>query len=120
MKRFALTCMLKDDPQILEKYDAHHADPWPQVTRGGYDAGIRRVFIYRIKCRLFMFMETVDDFDSNRDLYKYRSDPKCAQWDDLMRTFQTHVPEAEPGTTWVQMQEIHAVENGQVLAGAGG
>ena len=78
----------------------------------------RRLFVYRIKRRLFMFMETVDDFDPDRGFFNYRSDPKVREWDDLMRSFQTNVPEAEPGTTWVQMQEFHAVENGRVLPGS--
>ena len=55
MKRFAMTCMLRDDPGIIQKYEAYHADPWPEVIHGGYDAGVRRVFIYgsTVSCLCF-------------------------------------------------------------------
>ena len=111
MKRIAMTCLLKDDPSAIEAYDQYHANPWPEVVEGGYRAGIRRVFIYRIGQRLFLFMETVDDFDMARDMPKYMEHPKAKEWDELMRTFQTNVPEAEQGTTWVEMKEIHAIDH---------
>ena len=110
MKRFAMTCQLKDEPGIIEKYENHHANAWPEVVEGTLRCGVSRVFIYRIGHRLFMFMETPDDFDMERDMPKYMEDPKAQEWDALMRTFQTNVPEAEEGTTWVEMKEIYALE----------
>ena len=44
-----------------------------------------------------MFMETVDDFDMERDMPKYMEDPKAREWDLLMRTFQEPVPGAPAG-----------------------
>jgi L-rhamnose mutarotase len=112
MKRFALTCMLKDEPGIIEKYENYHAHPWPEVIKGSYACGVRRTFIYRIEHRLFMFFEAVDDFDLERDVPKYMEagGPKAKEWDELMRTFQTNVPEAPPGTTWVPLTEIYALD----------
>ena len=52
-------------------------------------------------------METTDDFDIERIL----EHPRVKEWDQLMRTFQTNVPEAEPGTTWIEMKEIQAVDH---------
>jgi L-rhamnose mutarotase len=54
-----------------------------------------------------MFMETVDDFDMERDMPKYMENPKAREWDTLMRTFQEPVPGAPAGSTWVQMKEIY-------------
>ena len=110
MKRFAMTCQLKDEPGILEKYQDYHANVWPEVVQGTLNCGVQRVFIYRIGHRLFMFMETGDDFDMDRDMPKYMEDPKAQEWDALMRTFQTNVPEAEEGTTWVEMEELYTLE----------
>ena len=110
MKRFATTCQLKNEPGIIEKYEHYHANVWPEVVKGCFDCGVQRVFIYRIGHRLFMFMETGDDFDMERDMPKYMEDPKAKEWDELMRTFQTHVPEAQNGTTWVDMKEVFALE----------
>jgi L-rhamnose mutarotase len=40
----------------------------------------------------------------------YMSTPKAREWDELMRSFQEPVADAQPGETWVQMTEIYALE----------
>ena len=40
---------------------------------------------------------------------------EAADMDGSTEFITKTITNAEPGTTWVQMQEIHAVENGQVL-----
>lgn len=111
MKRFGMTCMLKDESGVIENYDAYHANPWPAIVEGNSRAGIRQVYMYRIDRRLFLFMETEDDFSLDTCADKQLVDPKAKEWDTLMRTFLTNVPEAPEGTVWVQMKEIHALEN---------
>ncbi len=106
MKRFALTVMLKDDPEIIRKYEEYHSDPWPEVLEGNYKIGVRRGFIYRYDRLLFMFLETVDDFDIERDGPKYMEDPKVRQWDEMMREFQEPVPGAPEEAKWVEMKEV--------------
>ena len=115
MKRFAMTVLLKNDPEIIRKYEEFHANPWPEVIESGYDCGIRRVFIYRYGHQLFMFLETVDDCDLGGALQKCLLDPKLRQWDEIMREMQEPVPGAPKDAKWVQMKEIHAVENGKVI-----
>lgn len=109
MKRFAQTVMLKDDPEIIRRYEEYHANPWPEVVEGVIRCGVRRTFIYRFGRQLFMFMETEDSFDMARDMPKYMENPRAKEWDVLMRTFQEPVPGAPPGSTWVQMEEIFAM-----------
>lgn len=108
MKRFAQTVLLKDDPEIIRRYEAYHANPWPEVLAGSERCGVRSTFIYRVGRQLFMFMETVDEFDFERDMPKYMEDPRAAEWDALMRGFQEPIPGAPPGQTWVLMDEIYA------------
>ncbi len=33
MKRIAMTVMLKDDPEVIRRYEELHADPWPEVLK---------------------------------------------------------------------------------------
>jgi L-rhamnose mutarotase len=113
MKRFAQTVMLKDDPEIIRQYENHHANSWPEVVEGTLKCGVRRVYIYRYGCQLFMFMETVDDFDMARDMPKYMSEPRAREWDKLMRSFQRPVVGAPEGSSWVEMKEIYALEAGR-------
>ena len=110
MKRFAQTVLLKDDPEIIRKYEEYHANPWPEVVEGGRRIGMLRAYIYRFGRQLFMFMETVDDFDLVRDMPKYMEHPRAREWDALLGSFQEPVPGAPAGSTWVQMKEVYAWE----------
>jgi len=114
MKRFAQTVMLKDDPEVIRRYEELHLHPWPEVVEGTLACGVHRVFIYRFGRLLFMYMEVPDDFDPVRDLAGYMSTPRAREWDELMRTFQEPVEGAKPGETWVRMTEIYAVESTKV------
>ncbi len=113
MRRFAQTVLLKDDPEIIRKYEAYHAHPWPETNAGLLQCGIVRMYIYRFARQLFMFMETKDDFDLERDIPKYMEHPRAKQWDELMRGFQEPVPGAPSGSTWVLMKEVYALESGE-------
>jgi L-rhamnose mutarotase len=110
MKRYTMMVMLKDDPEIIRKYEQYHANPWTETNAGLLSVGIQRMYIYRYGRHLFMFMETRDDFDMDRDLPKYMENPRAREWDELMRTFQETVPGAPEGSTWVEMKEVYALE----------
>ena len=58
MKRYAMTVMLKDDPEIIRRYEAYHANPWQETNEGLLRVGVHRMYIYRYLRTLFMFMET--------------------------------------------------------------
>ena len=103
MKRYALTATLKDDTEIIRKYEEYHANAWPEVLEGSYKCGVRRTFIYRKGRQLFMFMETVDDFDMQRDMPKYKeNNPRADEWDSMMREFMVDA--------WVEMKEVFGWE----------
>ncbi len=111
MKVYGQTLNLKDDPAIIERYLEHHRHVWPEVEQGLRAIGIRRMLIWILGRRLFMFMETEDGFDPARDFARYEaSDPKIRQWQALMASMQEPVPEAQPGALWAQMQLAYALE----------
>ncbi len=58
MKRYAMTVMLKDDPEIIRRYEAYHANPFAETNEGLLRVGVKRMYIYRFLRTLFMFMET--------------------------------------------------------------
>ncbi len=116
MKRIAMTVMLRDDPEVIRQYEELHADPWPEVLSRGYECGIRRVFIYRYGRRLFMFLEAVDEFDLKHDSARILDHPKVREWDKLTRDLQEPVPGAPSEAKWVEMKELHGVEDGRLIA----
>jgi len=113
MKQYGRTLNLKDDPSIIERYVEYHRSVWPEVERGLRSIGIERMLIWRLGRRLFMLMETVDDFDPERDFARYmESDPRIREWQTLMETFQEPVPEAKPGEWWADMELVYRLEEG--------
>jgi L-rhamnose mutarotase len=111
MKRYARTIDLNDDPETIARYDALHRDIWPEVERGLRSIGIERMLIWRLGTRLFMLMETVDDFDEPRDWARYmQSDPRIAEWQSLMESMQQPAAGAKPNEWWADMDLVFALE----------
>lgn len=108
MKTFAQTLDLVDDPERIAEYDRHHASVWPEVLRGLRAIGVRGMRIWRTGPRLFMVFEAPDDFDPARDYQSYTDDPRCREWDALMRAYQRRIPTAVPGDGdwWTTMELV--------------
>jgi len=108
MKRFALTLDLIDDPKSIEEYEQHHAKgaAWPEVTQHDIDAGILNIEIFRTGNRMFMLLETVDEFDFEEKANFDALNPKIAEWEALMWKYQQAIPWAAPGEKWVLMKRI--------------
>jgi len=107
VKQYAQTLMLKDDPAVIAAYKAHHANIWPEVAEGLRAIGITQMQIWLLGRRLFMLMETVDDFDPGSDFPRYEAGhPRRAEWQRLMESLQEPVPEAKPGEWWAAMEEV--------------
>jgi L-rhamnose mutarotase len=108
MKQYGRTLNLKNDPAIIARYVDYHRSVWPEVERGLRAIGIERMLIWRLGRRLFMFMETVDEFDPERDFTRYMdSDPRIREWQTLMETLQEPVAEAQPGEWWADMELVY-------------
>lgn len=107
MPRFGLTLNLKDDPLVIEQYKTYHRNVWPEVLESLREVGITQMDIYLLGNRLFMAIDTVDDFDPVHDFPRHLEiHPRCREWDVLMRNFQERVPEAKPGEWWATMEQV--------------
>jgi L-rhamnose mutarotase len=108
MQSFGMALNLKDDPLAVEKYKSHHQKVWPEVETALQRIGITAMKIFLIGRKLFMYMETVDDFEPQRDFPQYLKDhARCKQWDELMQTFQEKIPEAGEDEWWVRMELVY-------------
>lgn len=97
---------LDPDPDRIAEYEAHHRAVWPEVVAGLRGIGIRQMRIYRCGSRLFMTCEVPVGFDPVRDYQTYADDPRCREWDALMRTYQRQVPSADPEAWWTPMDPV--------------
>jgi len=54
-----------------------------------------------------MVMDTRDDFDLRRSFAAHvAADPRCAEWEALMKTYQEPPPGARPGQLWTRMERV--------------
>ena len=111
MKSFAMTLHLKDDPKTIETYKEYHRNVWPEVEKSLKEVGITSMRIFLLGRRLFMHIQTVDDFEAQRDFPRYLElDPRCRDWDELMRPFQEKVAEAGEDEWWATMEEVYELK----------
>jgi L-rhamnose mutarotase len=110
MRSFAQALDLKDDPALIRRYLELHRRVWPEVVEALRAVGIHRMKIYLLGTRLFMYAEALDGFDPRRDYQAYLRNPRCREWDDLMRHMQQPAPGAPEGQWWATMQEVFDLE----------
>ncbi len=106
MKRFCLALDLVDDPCLIAEYEAYHQNIWSEIRASILDAGIIDMEIYRIMNRLFMIMETEDDFSFTQKGEMDANNPKVQEWETLMWKYQSALPIAKEGEKWLLMDRI--------------
>ena len=106
MKRYCLALDLVDDPVLIEEYENYHKNVWKEITSSIKDAGISDMEIYRVGNRLFMIMETKDDFSFDKKNAMDASNPKVQEWEQLMWKYQQALPTAREGEKWILMDRI--------------
>ena len=107
MPRYVLTVDLRDDPAAIEEYKEHHRRVWPEVLRSLRQIGVLEMDIYLLGRRLTMVMDVVSGFDLKESFAIHAaSDPRCREWEELMKTFQVPPPMAGPGDMWARMEPV--------------
>lgn len=97
---------LKNDPELIKQYEAYHTNVWPEIIASIKDAGITAMEIYRTGNRLFMIMETNENFSSEAKAKSDASNPTVQKWETLMWNYQQALPTARPGEKWILMNKI--------------
>jgi len=106
MKRYCLAVDLVNDPEMIKEYEAYHKQIRPEIEKSIREAGITVMDIYRLGDRLFMIMETEDDFSFEKKAEMDAGNEKVQEWEQLMWNYQKALPEAKPGEKWVLMNQI--------------
>jgi L-rhamnose mutarotase len=109
MKRYGLALDLKDDATLIQEYEEYHQQVWPEILKSIKDSGIQQMEIYRINSRLFMIMETNDDFTFERKAEMDKANEKVEEWEQLMWKYQQAIPGGKPGEKWRLMERIFAL-----------
>lgn len=110
MKRFCQTLELQDNPELVDAYIREHANVWPEVQTGIREVGILDMQIYALGNRLFMIMDTVDDFDWVESNARLATLPRQAEWEAYMAGFQGCDPALPSTSKWNLMNKIFELE----------
>ena len=106
MQKFCLTLDLKDDPQLIEEYIEYHKNVWPEILLSIRSSGINNMEIYCLGTRLFMIIETDNDFSFEKKAALDHSNQKVQDWEILMWKYQQSLPGSKPGEKWMMMDKI--------------
>jgi len=106
MARYCLALDLKDDPQLIEEYEKYHRHVWDEIKKSITGSGITNMEIYRTGNRLFMIMETNENFSFEKKAAMDNANPKVQEWEQLMWKFQQPLPWSKEGEKWILMEKI--------------
>ncbi len=106
MKRYCQTLKLRDDKNLITQYVEEHSRVWPEVKAGIREVGILDMQIYIHENILFMIVDTVDDFDWEKDNARLAKLPRQAEWEAYMSRFQQAKKTATSAEKWQLMERI--------------
>ncbi|MGA7834432.1 MAG: L-rhamnose mutarotase [Terracidiphilus sp.] len=108
MKTYCFALDLHDDPGLIEEYKRYHQKEkiWPHVLESALGHGVVSEEIYLAGNRLFMIVQTTDDFSLDAKRAADGSDPEMQKWEELMWKYQKPLPFAQAGEKWVLMEKI--------------
>lgn len=113
MKTYCFALDLQDDPGLIAEYRSYHQQEnvWPEVLECTRDSGNLSEDSYLAESRLFMILQTTDDFSLEDKIEAGRRNPVMQKWEALMWTYQRPLPHARPNDKWVPMEKIFEVRS---------
>jgi L-rhamnose mutarotase len=111
MKTYYFALDLHDDPKLIEEYKRYHKleNVWPPVLESIRANGVVSEKIYLAGNRLFMILETIDEFSLDAKSAADAANADMRRWEELMGKFQKPLPFAQDGQKWVPMEKIFEV-----------
>ena len=102
MKQLCLMLDLKSNCNLIRAYERHHepGNVWPEVIHNIRRSGILRMRIFRSGTRLAMLLEVEDSFDPAAAAVNDALNPKVAEWERLMETYQDTGDHGDVARKW--------------------
>ena len=105
-RRYCLALDLNNDGKLIAEYEQYHKAIWPEIKESILQGGITDMEIYRLEDRLFMIMETNEDFSFDKKTAMDNANPAVQKWEELMWKYQKAIPGGKPGEKWRLMEKI--------------
>ena len=115
MKHYCQTLDLKADEQLIREYCYWHSPEhiWPEIPAGIRAVGILNMEIYRLGTRLFMIVETPDDFVWDEAFARLATLDRQAEWEAFVSRFQQADPASASAEKWQLMEQIFKLPAGE-------
>ena len=110
MQRFCLTLDLRADPELIAEYVAHHRVVSMEIRQSIRDAGIIDMQIFLLGNRLFMIMDTTEDFTLEAKAAMDRSNPAVLEWEQLMAKYQDVPANGDLTSKWQVMDKVFQLD----------
>lgn len=110
MKRYCQTLKVSENSGMLEKYIDAHRRVWPEIQQGIRSVGILDMQIYALGTTMFMIMDTVDDFDWEKDNARLATLPRQAEWEAYVAQFQGCDANATSTQKWHLMEKVFELD----------
>ena len=109
--RYCLALDLQPDPALIAEYEQYHSGVWPEIKASIAGSGITAMEIYRVESRLFMIMETTDNFSFEKKAAADTANAAVQRWEELMWKYQKAIPGGRPGEKWRLMNRIFSLKD---------
>jgi L-rhamnose mutarotase len=111
-KRYCKTMELRNDSTLIDLYKKAHIQgaAWPEITQGMKEVGIIDMEIYLLGTKLFMIMDTVEDFNHDKAMAELALKPRQSEWEAHMSQFQDSAAEATADQKWQLMDRIYKMD----------
>ena len=109
--RYCLALDLQPDPVLIAEYEQYHREVWPEIKASITGSGITSMEIYRLESRLFMIMETTEDFSFEKKAAADAANAAVQRWEELMWKYQIAIPGGRPGEKWRLMNRIFSLKD---------
>lgn len=100
--------MARNAPELIKKYvEAHdRGHHWREIREGIRSVGIEEMEIYILGNRLFMIVETPDDFNWDEAMARLATLPRQAEWEAYVAQFQGCDANATSDEKWQMMERM--------------
>jgi L-rhamnose mutarotase len=121
MTRHVLILDLKDDPELIARYEAYHRPGGvPEAVLSSIrDAGIAEMEIHRSGNRLVMVMDTGEGFDPAAKAAADAASADVAAWEQLMDRYQQRLPWVPADVKWLEAERIFALSQHPIAGSTG-
>jgi len=113
VRRYVQTLQLRDDPQLMTLYRKWHSEEhiWKETLQAIRNVGILEMEIYIHGTTLVMIVDAPENLDWDQAMADMARQPRQAEWEAFVATFQGCAAEARSDEKWQMMERMFHLYN---------